>query len=341
MQFGLLVASAFPGRAEVPAREAFNFAMALCDTAHRSGFSAIGAANKYLAGPAHQFFHPMIMAGHIFAKWPDMQVVTTIFILPYANPVAVAEQIATLDMMAPGKLVFGVGGGYRRDESVAFRVPNNERGRRMAESIAAMRQLWREGTATFRGEFWEFENADIGTKPVNGKGPTILIAADTVRTVGLIPERGGDYWYPSMRASKKLLREAIPVYREALERRGRPFTGLPLVRDICVAENKAAAEALVRKSLTDYLHQQSAWGQPGENYLLNFDELKRDRLILGTSVEAAEEIIKLSEEFGSQFIMFRIYSSGMDEQRALDVVRQVGEEVLPMVQRECGAASMF
>ena len=322
-------------------KEAFDYAMTACKVAQESGFDAIGISNKYLSGPAHQFLHPFAMAAHIIARCPGMYVGTNVFLLPYANPVDVAEQVATLDMMAPGKFLFGIGQGYRADESRAFGVPNSERARRMTESIKAMRLLWQEPAATFHGEFWQFENADIGIKPVNGKGPPLILAADKIRSVGLVPERGGDHWIPSARHSKNFLREAMPVYRDALARAGKPFRGLPLIRDICVAESKRAAEALVRQSITDYFHRQSSWGQPGEAQNVDFDEIKLDRLILGSSEEAAAELIALHEEFDAKFVTFRVYTPGMDTERALDVVRQIGSEVLPLVRKEVGTGSMF
>ena len=328
-------------RNEMPGTEAFDMAMAECKVAHETGFDCLGFANKYLAGPVHQFMSPLLMAAYAMARFPSMYVTTNVYLLPYDNPVKVAEEVATLDMMAPGKFLFGVGQGYRADEGRAFGIANNERGRRMAESIHAMRLLWQEAPATFKGEFWQFENADIGVKPVNRKGPPILVAADKARTIDLIFERGGDYWYPSARCSKTFLREHMPVYRGALDRARRPFRGLPLIRDICVSKDKASAEAMVKAAITDYLNRQSTWGQPGEDYSVGFDELKADRLILGSSEEAAEEIIALNREFGAGFVSFRIFHPGMDRQCALDVIRQMGDEVLPMVRKELGAGSIF
>jgi alkanesulfonate monooxygenase SsuD/methylene tetrahydromethanopterin reductase-like flavin-dependent oxidoreductase (luciferase family) len=341
MEFGLVAVSALPSRSDMSGKDAFDYALKACSVAQQSGFDAIGISHKYLSGPAHQFLAPLVAAAHIFARCPGMYVSTNVFLLPYFNPVDVAQQVATLDMMAPGKFLFGIGQGYRADESQAFGVPNSERARRMTESLAAMRLLWRDGAASFHGEFWQFENADIGIKPVNGKGPPIIFAADKINSVARIPDRGGDHWIPSARHSKGFLREAMPVYRDALARAGKPFTGLPLIRDIAVAENRRAAEALVRESITDYLHRQSGWGQPGEAYDVSFDELKQDRLILGTVEEAAAELIALHEEFAAKFVTFRIYTPGMDTERALDVVRQIGTEVLPLVRREVGTASMF
>ena len=108
-----------------------------------------------------------------------------------------------------------------------------------------------------------------------------------------------------------------------------------------MAESRKAAEALVRESITDYLHRQSEWGQPGERYVLSFDEIKQERIILGTSEEAAAELIELYREFGAKFVTFRVYTPGMDTERALDVVRQIGNEVIPLVQKEVGKTSMW
>jgi alkanesulfonate monooxygenase SsuD/methylene tetrahydromethanopterin reductase-like flavin-dependent oxidoreductase (luciferase family) len=339
MEFGLVAVSAFPSRRAMSSKEAFDYAMKACKVAQQSGFEAIGISHKYLSGPAHQFLQPFAMAAHIMAHCPGMYVGTNVFLLPYHNPVDVAEQVAVLDLMQPGKFLFGIGQGYRADEARAFGLDPSERPRRMAESIAAMRLLWADGPASFKGEFWQFENADIGARPT--KAPPLIIAADTLKSVAKVAERGGDHWIPSARHSTNFLREAMPLYREGLARAGKPFRGLPLIRDICVAKDKRTADALVRDSITDYLHRQSGWGQPGEAYNVSFDELKLDRIILGSTEEAAAELIELHDEFGAEFVTFRVYTPGMDTERALDVVRQLGEEVFPIVRKACGTASMF
>lgn len=341
MQFGVVMGPALPSRSVVPSREAFEFAASMAEVARDSGFNTIGVANKSLPGPAHQFLNPIATAAYLHTKHPNLFVCTSIFLVPYTNPVLLAEQLATLDMLAPGKLLFGVGQGYRKNESIAFDVPDEERGRRMTEALKIIRMLFEDGAPSFDGEFWSFENADIGIKPDNRSGPPMLFAGDKPKAIARIPERGGDYWFPSARCSLPYLREGLDVFKAALDRAGKPYKGLPLIRDICVAESKEAAEALMRDSITDYLNRQSTWGQPGERYDLSFDELKHNRFILGNSEQAAEEVVALKREFDTDFILFRVYTPGMDMQRTTDVVRQVGTEVLPMVQKEVGDFSMF
>lgn len=321
--------------------DAFDFVMQAARVADESGFDAISISHRYLAGPEHQFFQPMVMAAHLLSEFPRMLVATNVFLLSYENPITVAEEVATLDLIAPGRFLFGVGQGYREDELRAFGIARDELGRRLEESLRVIRLLWAEGAASFHGEFWRFDDAHIGVKPSGGSGPPILLAADTLRTVPLVPQRGGDHWLPSPRHSKTFIRKALPLYMEALERAGKSFTGLPMGRDIVVAASRREAEGLVEESFTNYLHFQHKWGQPGERYDLDFDALKTDRMIVGTSEDAIAEIVRLHEEFKVEFVTFRTYTPGMDPERALDVIRQLGEEVLPAVRRQTGGTSLF
>lgn len=326
---------------DLPGREPYDFAMRMSEVASEVGFDALGVANRHLAGPADQFMSPLVMAANLLAKFPHMRVSTNVLLIPYHNPLMLAEQVASLDMISPGKFLFGVGQGYRANEAATFGIENRERGRRMAESIKIMRMLWRAGSSCYDGDFWQIRDADIGLKPLGHTAPPILIAGDGLKAVGRIPERGGDYWYPSSRASKVFLRERLSVYRAALDRAGIPFRGLPLIRDISVAGTRREAEDNMRDAITEYLRRQTHAGQPGENHLVSFDELKQDRLIFGSSEEAAEELIALNREFGAEFINMRVYLPGMDRERVLDVIRQLGDEVLPMVRKEIGTGSLF
>jgi alkanesulfonate monooxygenase SsuD/methylene tetrahydromethanopterin reductase-like flavin-dependent oxidoreductase (luciferase family) len=204
-----------------------------------------------------------------------------------------------------------------------------------------MRMLWREGASSFEGEHFRFHDADIGPRPANLHGPPILVAADKVRTAARVPKIGGDHWIASARHSGSFLREALPEYKRSLQEMGREFTGLPMTRDICVAKDERAARAVVQRSYERMLHMQSGWGQPGERYDVPFEQLQADRIILGSPEQAAEGLVKLNREFGAQFTFFRVYTPGMDPQTALDMVTQIGEEVLPLVRREVGRTSLF
>jgi hypothetical protein len=86
---------------------------------------------------------------------------------------------------------------------------------------------------------------------------------------------------------------------------------------------------------------QSGWGQPGERYDVPFEDLARDRMILGSPEQAIEELIAIHREFGAEMVLFRLYTPGMDQTRALEMTEQLAQEVFPVVRREVGTRSLF
>ncbi len=94
---------------------------------------------------------------------------TGVLLLPEHNPVLVAKQAATLDVLSAGRLTLGVGIGWSAEEFAALGVPFARRGERTAEYVAAMRALWSADIASFSGEFTRFDQVRVNPKPVRGR----------------------------------------------------------------------------------------------------------------------------------------------------------------------------
>jgi alkanesulfonate monooxygenase SsuD/methylene tetrahydromethanopterin reductase-like flavin-dependent oxidoreductase (luciferase family) len=341
MKFGVLVGAAFPDEASTPAELVSELAFEMAEAGSRSGFDAFGCAHRPIPGESVQFLHPLALAGHLLGRYPSMAVATTVLLLPYFHPVDLAEHVATLQLAGGRRLILGVGQGYRSKEADLFGIRPYERGRRLAEALEIIRSCFEEGLTNYHGEFFEIDNVMVGVRSDVNLCPPLLVAADTLPTIRSVVERGGGHWLSSARHSTSFLEEALPVYRQSLESVGRHFEGLAMTRDICVAQTRAQAENAVADSFTRYLHLQHRWGQPGERYDVEFDELKNERFILGNSEEAAAEIIDLHSRFGADFVVFRTYTPGMTRQQAIESIWQIGEEVLPNVRRAVGGSSML
>jgi len=93
----------------------------------------------------------MSLLGRIAAEAGSMRIGTNIFRLPIHNPVYVAEQVATLDVISGGRFIFGVGLGYRPEEFDAFGVEMKTRVPRFLESLEIARRLWTEAEVTYDG----------------------------------------------------------------------------------------------------------------------------------------------------------------------------------------------
>lgn len=341
MEFALVLGPFLPPREEMSSKEAFDLQMAFCDRAAAAGFDGVSMGHHYLSGPLAQFFQPVPLAGYILAKHPELFVATTVFLLPYHSPVEVAEYVATLDAMAPGRIVLGVGQGYRPDEAQGAGIDHASRRERLSESIEAMRILWREGTSSFEGAHFAFHDADIGPRPARDSGPPILVGADTPSSIARIPKIGGDHWIVSPRNTLSFVRAVLPTYKQALAEAGRSFSGLPMMRTVYVTDDERGAEDALAGVFKRMGQIQSRWGQPGERSSLSFDQVKAERILLGTPERVADQLIALHNELGVQCAFLHVYSPGMDPATALDMVTRLGEETLPLVRSAVGRGSLF
>src|SRR5262249_19422709 len=121
-----------------------------------------------------------------------------------------AEATAFLDVMCGGRLLFGVGRGYRAIELDSLRIPRAERGERLVEAVQAVRTLWADDPAWFEGRFYRFENVSIRPRPIQRPGPPVWIGADTLDSVARVPEIG-DAWIASGRHSARSSGRRFPA----------------------------------------------------------------------------------------------------------------------------------
>lgn len=143
----------------------------------------------------------------------------------------------------------------------------------------------------------------------------------------------GDHWVASRRHTRTFLQQALPAYKAALDRQGRAFKGLFLFRDLCMAESTAQAEERIKDAYERMYQLYRRWGQPGERYESRFDDLKRERLIVGSPEEVADQVLLYHRELSAEFMWFTVYWPGMDPAWSLETIRLFGERVIPIVKR--------
>lgn len=328
MRFGVLLTSPYP--IDIDPAHLHEQVRQQAIVASENNFDALFAAHHYLTGPHSAMLQPIPTLAYLAALAPGLYLGTSIFLLPLHNPVEVAEQVTTVDILSGGRFLFGVGQGYRDAEFRSFGLDRRSRRPRLIEGLQLLRKLWVEDDVTFNGEFYRVDGVTIAPKPIQRPGPPILIGADTVQTVAKVPEVG-DHWIASRRHSKAFLRQALPAYKVALEHHGKAFKGLFLFRDLCMAESAAHAEARIKDAYERMYQMYRRWGQPGEAYEASFDELKRERLIVGSPAEVADQILGYHREFGAEFMWFTVYWPGMDPAWSLETIRLFGERVIPVL----------
>src|ERR1051326_3348473 len=122
--------------------------------------------------PSPAFYEPILTWTWAAAATKRVRLGASVIVLPMHHPVPMAKQIATLQLLSAGRVIFGIGVGWLEAEFAALGVPFRERGRRTDESIALMRALWRDDPVSFPTKYIAAQIADMRMEP---KPPPIPI----------------------------------------------------------------------------------------------------------------------------------------------------------------------
>jgi alkanesulfonate monooxygenase SsuD/methylene tetrahydromethanopterin reductase-like flavin-dependent oxidoreductase (luciferase family) len=279
--------------------------------------------------PHHWLTHPMQMLqitplmGYLAAHAEGMTVGPNILILPPLNPMHVAEEAATLDVLTGGNYILGVGLGYRQPEFDAFGVPLSERAPRFNESIGLMRRLWTEDRVTHQGRFYTINDAGIGVKPVRAGGPPIYIAAQAETPVKRAARIGDAWLIVNIRGIADLI-PLMQTYRAALAEYGRTPIEYPITLECYVGERHATAHEECRQPLEFKYAAYAAWGM-AHSSSGSFEDFARDRFIIGDKVSVKEEIARYREVLGVDHFIMRCQWPGLPLERTLGSIKRLGE----------------
>lgn len=324
MKLGLFVNTQFPEGFEVAAR--VPEIVAQVRAARDAGFASLWFPHHWLTQPM-QMLQITPLMGYIAAHAQGMTIGPNILILPPLNPVHVAEEAATLDVLTGGNFILGVGLGYRQTEFDAFGIPLSERAPRFNESIGLMRRLWTEDRVTHQGRFYTVNDAGIGVMPVRPGGPPIYIAGQSEPAVRRAA-RIGDAWLIMNSSGIGKLVPLMQTYRAALREYGRTPAEFPVTAECYVGERHATAHQECQGPLEYKYGAYAAWGLEGRSATQEkppFEEFARDRFIIGDKVSVKEAIARYRETLGVDHFIMRCQWPGLPQERTLGSIRRLGE----------------
>jgi alkanesulfonate monooxygenase SsuD/methylene tetrahydromethanopterin reductase-like flavin-dependent oxidoreductase (luciferase family) len=176
---------------------------------------------------------------------------TAVIVLPWHNPVLLAEQAATLDLVSGGRFDFGVGKGYRHSEFHGFQIAPEEAEARFDETVALMTRAWTTRERfSHDGRFWHFADIVVEPPPMQRPHPPLWVAAGSEVSIRRAAARGFNLILDQY-ASPQALGERIRIYRA--ERAARGFASSPaqvaVARQLYIARDEADKRAaLVRQA---------------------------------------------------------------------------------------------
>jgi probable F420-dependent oxidoreductase len=140
--------------------------------------------------PDAPLLDPLVHLTYVAAVTTRLRIATGVVILPQRNPLVLAKQAASLDVLSGGRLSLGVGAGYLEPEMTALGVPMAGRGKRADEYLDAMTQLWTAQAPEFHGEYVSFANVDAHPRPLQPGGPPIVIGGHSAGAFRRAVSRG-------------------------------------------------------------------------------------------------------------------------------------------------------
>jgi alkanesulfonate monooxygenase SsuD/methylene tetrahydromethanopterin reductase-like flavin-dependent oxidoreductase (luciferase family) len=212
-------------------------------------------------------FHSSFLVEHHFTGWNQVSATlmlqtalamrtttlrlgTGVIVLPWHNPVLMAEQAATLDLISDGRLDFGIGKGYRHNEFRGFCVAPEEAEPRFEEAVAVITKSWlSRARFSHRGKFWQFEDIVVEPPPMQKPHPPLWVAAGSEASIRKAARRGFNLILDQY-ASPEILGRRIALYRAELQAQGLEFDPrrVAVARQLYVAKDKADTEAALKRA---------------------------------------------------------------------------------------------
>ncbi len=280
------------------------------EAAREAGFHSIWVGDHHITAQNH-YFQNIPTIARLAALAGKMQI--GIFCMPpLFPPILLAEQIATLDVIAEGRFTLMAGVGGQKDAHEAFGIPWKERAGRFEESLEIMRLLWEKDHVSYEGKYFRFSDVTLNPKPLQRPLPIWIGggADGPLRRAA----RLGDAWIPPPWMPLAVLEERMAFYRRALSEYGRSdqIRVFPLRRDFYVAKDRPTAQEHTAPYLPTYR---------------SFTAEMRSGLFIGSPQDIIAEVEKYHRTLGVNHFLFRHIVREQD--RMLESIRLIGRWVIP------------
>jgi alkanesulfonate monooxygenase SsuD/methylene tetrahydromethanopterin reductase-like flavin-dependent oxidoreductase (luciferase family) len=257
-------------------------------------------------------------------------------VLPWHNPVLLAEQAATLDLLSGGRLDFGIGKGYRYNEFAGFRMSMEEADARFEECLEILLKAWTaDEPFSHRGKYWEFDDIVVEPPPAQKPHPQIWMGAGSERSIRRVAAQGfnlllGQY------ASLPSVASHIAAYKSEVESRGRRFDPMQVgvTRAFFVTDAAEERQAALERRLQNRVRQLKLATWPDGTVLGGPDRatgdprtINENSAMYGTPDEVAKRLEEL-RDVGVGYVLINGGGSGGGA-RGRESLRRFAREVMP------------
>jgi alkanesulfonate monooxygenase SsuD/methylene tetrahydromethanopterin reductase-like flavin-dependent oxidoreductase (luciferase family) len=296
--------------------------------AERLGFSSVFLVEHHFTGFG-QVSASLNLLSYLAARTERIRLGTAVVVLPWHNPVLVAEEAATLDLLSNGRLDFGVGKGYRPYEFSGFCIPQDEATARFDEAIDVIRRAWTsKGRFSYSGTRWHYDNIVVEPAPIQQPHPPFWLGAGSAESIQRAARDGYNLLLDQI-APVDVIIDRVRIFREECERVGRAYDpmmvgvtrGLQIVHNEEERKRAIVTRREVLKNIGDL-----ARGPGAERYHHIKDDVDAfeldDAPLLGTPEEIIARLKRL-EAGGIENVLFAAPGASVAG------LRTFAEEIMP------------
>ena len=298
--------------------------------------------------------------GAVAARTKQARIGTSIVILPFHNPVQVAEEAAIIDILSGGRFNLGVGAGYQAQEFHGMGVDITQSRVMFREYLDVVRKCWEEGSLTYSGEFVNIEDIWVIPKPIQKPGPPIYIAVSTSpESVDYAASQAIPILVGGPTTTLGQTPRVVQMWHERMEHYGHPHehVDLPVSASVYVAPTMEEAENDIKGLEAKINEEFYRIGNPAdkdgnipENYK-HWVHRDKDRLaaaesarlegirpLIGTPEVVCERLEVLRSK-GINRIFGKFGAAGLDQEKSLRCIEMFATEVMPEFAGELVGAS--
>jgi alkanesulfonate monooxygenase SsuD/methylene tetrahydromethanopterin reductase-like flavin-dependent oxidoreductase (luciferase family) len=329
MQFALFGGAAAPrGVSAAESARGYHDFAALNVEAEALGYHASFVTEHHFTGIG-QISATLTLLAWIAARTTRLRLGTAILVLPWHNPVLLAEQAATVDLVSGGRLDLGVGKGYRHIEFAGFALPPDEAEARFEENLGVLLQaLSSDQPFSHHGRFWRYDHIAVEPPPHQRPHPPIWLSAGSEVSVAACARRGCNLLLNQFAAPQEVGR-LIALYRAELEAGGHVYDPMRVgvARNLQVTHGAAETAAAVARQAAAHarIGALSVGAQSRGAHILAYESANGRReahSLIGEPGAIADQLAEL-HELGAHYLLLNTQSDRV-------TIRRFAEEVMPM-----------
>jgi len=311
----------FQRTAGMSEEDAFAISFEQVDAAERWGLDAMWLAEIHVAPERSVCSAPLTLASAIAARTKRMKIGTAVQVLPLCHPLRLAEEVATVDQISHGRLIFGIGrSGFPRTYE-AYGVPYGESRERFGETLEILKKAWTESPFSYKGQYYSFDNVRVTPRPYQKPWPEIRVAANSADTFPQIAKLGHAVFVAVRLCTLEELEPNITAYRQAWKEAGHPGEGKVFLRaPVYVAETDQAAREEPEESIMYFyrylgerledsatragvrqVEDRAARGRRLQT--ISYEDALKEKIIVGSPERVADRLQGLKEHLGLDGIL--------------------------------------